>query len=311
VLGLEDVGHRVVVRWIAHIRDNRPIYSDVLGELTDATETHLTVRTADGPVHIARTDVAASKRIPDRRARTATERLELIAARGWPAPETTHLGDWLLRAADGWTSRGNSALPIGDPGRSLSAAIDAVIDWYVERGLPPAISVPLPIGGRLMAELDRRGWDVPPLTIVQTAPLACFAAEDPGVRVESRPSTQWLAAVGKNKGGLPAAARHILTAPDQVCFASGYGESGELVAIGRGVVTDGWLGLSVVAVAPPARRQGWARRICRALGVAGGRLGATQTYLLVEARNEPAVALYESLGFTTAHGYYTRRAPAA
>ena len=46
-LGVEDVGHRVVVRRMLGIRDNRPIFSDVLGRLSEAGETHLTVQTAE------------------------------------------------------------------------------------------------------------------------------------------------------------------------------------------------------------------------------------------------------------------------
>src|SRR3712207_3104394 len=149
---------------------DRPIYTDALGELTAASATHLTVRTADGEVRIARDEVTAAKRIPDRRARSATERLELAAARGWPAPDTAHLGDWLLRAAGGWSNRGNSALAVGDPGLPVAAAVDAVITWYRERRLPPAITVPLPLGGRVLRELDRRRWASGPRTLVQTAP---------------------------------------------------------------------------------------------------------------------------------------------
>ena len=45
------------------------------------------------------------------------EALERAAARHWQAPETERLGEWLLRAAAGFTGRANSALPLGDPGR--------------------------------------------------------------------------------------------------------------------------------------------------------------------------------------------------
>ncbi len=48
--------------------------------------------------------------------------LERRAALGWRAPEEERLGDWLLRAADGFTGRANSALANGDPGRPLDRA---------------------------------------------------------------------------------------------------------------------------------------------------------------------------------------------
>lgn len=44
--------------------------------------------------------------------------LEHIAARHWRGTEEDRLGGWLLRAADGFTGRANSALPHGDPGHA-------------------------------------------------------------------------------------------------------------------------------------------------------------------------------------------------
>jgi GNAT superfamily N-acetyltransferase len=306
-LGVEDVGHRVVVRRIMGIRDNRPIFSDVLGRLSEAGETHLTVETAGGPVTVARSAIARAKRVPDKRALTATEALERVAAGGWPAPDLEDLGDWLLRAADGWTNRGNSALAIGDPGRPLAEAVDAVEEWYRVRGLRPGIMVPSPVGGRVVTELARRGWRPQPRVLVQTAALAAYARPEPEVRLDPAPSDGWLAVVAGRKGTLPAAARHILTAVPEVCFAHVNRRSGAPVAIARGAVADDgrWLGLSLIEVAPTHRRQGLGRAVMSALAGWGLGLGAERAYLQVEEHNTAAVALYESLGFTTHHTYET------
>ncbi|GIJ50107.1 N-acetyltransferase [Virgisporangium aliadipatigenens] len=303
MLGHGDVGHRVVVR---HRVGSQA--TDALGELVAVSESNFTVRTRDGEVAVPRVDVLAAKRIPDRRARSGTERLESIAALGWPAAETDHLGDWLLRATDGWTARGNSALPVGDPGLPLPEAVDAVVAWYTARGLVPAITVPLPLGRRLTAELDRRGWSASPPTLVQTAPIdGLTGPPDPGIRVTRAPSEEWLAAAGRQKHGLPEVARRLLSSGPEVRFAQGNGPTGTLAAIGRGVVAHGWLGISVVGVQPEHRRQGWARRVTKALAGEAAALGATSAYLQVEAHNEAAIALYADQGFRTAHAYVTRR----
>ena len=76
MLGPEDVGHRVVVRRIVGIRDNRPVFSDLLGELVALTEIEITVRTASGSITVPVREIARAKRVPDERAPTATERLE-------------------------------------------------------------------------------------------------------------------------------------------------------------------------------------------------------------------------------------------
>ncbi len=116
---------------------------------------------------------------------------ERMAARHWRGTEEEWLGDWLLRAAEGFTGRANSALPLGDHGRSPDAAVAAVTGWYRARGLPPMIAVPTPgtpdsprppsspgqvlsPGDALDLDLARRGWLVrssPAFVMVAGLPL--------------------------------------------------------------------------------------------------------------------------------------------
>ena len=80
--------------------------------------------------------------------------LEQRAALGWRAPEEERLGDWLLRAAAGFTGRANSALAIGHPGCPLDQAARTVRDWYQARGLPAMIAIPYPAGRPPAVPLD-------------------------------------------------------------------------------------------------------------------------------------------------------------
>jgi N-acetylglutamate synthase len=87
------------------------------------------------------------------------EALERAAARHWQAPDAEPLGEWLLRAADGFTGRANSALPLGDPGRPLPEAVTAVAEWYRRRGLRPMIVLPQGAApDHLENHLNERGW---------------------------------------------------------------------------------------------------------------------------------------------------------
>ncbi|TDC38012.1 GNAT family N-acetyltransferase [Micromonospora sp. 15K316] len=321
MLGQQDVGHRIVVRRIVGIREGRPLFSDALGELVELDETHLTLSTAQGPLRVPRDEVHRAKRVPPARRPTAAAvvDLELAADEAWPAPTHERLGGWLLRAADGWTGRANSALPVGDPDRPLPAALDTVERWYAERGLTPMVNTPLPLATPVGAELDARGWSSRPPVLVQTAPLPLPHAPVPSsrgpattavVELAVAPTPEWLAIVGDRKAGLPDAARHVLTAVDHVRFAHAYVD-GTLTGIGRGTVTGRgrWLGLTLIEVLPAARRQGLARRIIRALAQWGAETGATHAFLQVEQRNTAAVALYQRLGFATHHTYLSRVAP--
>ncbi|MEN3307715.1 MAG: N-acetylglutamate synthase [Micromonosporaceae bacterium] len=319
MLGPQDLGQRVVVRRIVGIRGDRPVFSDALGHLVAIDEMQVTVQTRSGLVRVPRTEIVRAKRVPARRRPAGADiaALERAAALAWPAPDTASLGEWLLRAADGWTGRGNSALPLGDPGRSLSAAIDEVQMWYASRGLPARINVPLPLAAQVDAALDERGWDRSPTTLVQAAPLAAVLAGDggpdlPPVALAAAPAPDWLAMVADRKNGLPPAAVHLLTAPPLVTFAAVRAPDGTLLAAARGAVTLHRLHLGLVEVAPPARRRGLARHVVRALAAWAAGLGeaaAHTAYLQVPEQNQPAVALYARLGFGTHHTYVTRTAP--
>ncbi|MEW2472888.1 GNAT family N-acetyltransferase [Micromonospora gifhornensis] len=318
MLGEQDLGHRIVVRRQVGIRAGRPVFSDALGELVEVTDSHLTLTTRTGQLRVPITEVHRAKRVPPTRrpAADAVIEVELAADEAWPAPTRARLGGWLLRAADGWTGRANSALPVGDPDRPLPAALDAVERWYTDQGQPPLVTTPLPLAAPVGAELDRRGWDSRPPVLVQTVGLTVLTTPpdaDAGaavIELAGAPSDEWLAVAASRKGGLPAAARHVLTAVDQVRFAHAYVD-GALVAVGRGTVTGQgrWLGLSLIEVLPAARGQGHATALTRALGRWAEAAGATDAFLQVEQHNTAAVALYRKLGFTTHHTYRTRFTP--
>lgn len=294
------VGHRVVLRRRAGERAGRPIFADVLGELIESGD-RLVVRRPDGStVVVARADVHRLRRIPPGREEIFA--LEEAAALGWPAPETARLGRWLLRAGEGWTRRANSALLIGDPGLPLPDALDRVRDWYAERGLPARLCIPLPP----MAPVDHlaagSGWTIDVDTEVLTAPVHP-APPDPAVHLADTPSPAWTAAYQAKT--LPPVGFRILTTPETRAFGS-LVEDGTTVAIGHGVVVNGWLGIAAMEVHPDHRRRGLATRMLRALLAWGAGNAATRCYLQVESTNTGAIALYTNLGFTPHHRYRRR-----
>lgn len=318
MLSSGDLGHRVVVR---HRTDDGP--TDVLGELTFIDDHGLVVRTEAGDERrIARTAVVAGKRVGPRPARySEILALERIAAAAWPAPETEQLGEWLLRAAEGWTNRANSALPLGDAGCSLDEAVAACVAFYTARGLPPKITVPLPVRRDVARHLAAAGWVAQPEVLVQTAALdqvtalargaaGGAGADPPGrVTVHERPPADVRAVIAARKEGLPPAAEHVLTAVEAVRFAVVRDAEGALLASARGAIVDRWLHLGLVEVLPHARRRGYGRAVTVALAEWAQQAGATRAVLQVEHHNEPARRLYERLGWRTHHTFVTYRRP--
>jgi ribosomal protein S18 acetylase RimI-like enzyme len=250
-------------------------------------------------------EVHRGKRIPD------PAGLERAAAEAMPAPIVEALGEWQLRAAEGFTGRANSALPLGDPGMPFSEAVAAVVGFYERHGLPAQFDVPLPLGRPVARALAQLGWEPGQSVLVRVMDLPdLVAATPPGAEftLADRPSEQMLEIIKGRRGDLPASAAHVLTAVPHLAFA-GYQESGALLCMARGTVTSRWLGLTFIETAPEARRRGLARAAMGALARWAQERGATRAFLQVSDNNTAALALYDSLGFRAHHLYtrYTRR----
>jgi ribosomal protein S18 acetylase RimI-like enzyme len=302
----------VVVRRFVGFRDDRPQFADILGNLAEFGDTSLTVETSHGLVVVPLAEVHRAKVVPARRGPTAREvaALELAAAEAWPPQVVEELGAWRLRAAGGYTGRANSALPVGDPGRPLPQALDAVTAFYRRQGLPPQVDVPLPLASAVERELRGRGWTAECTVEVQVCPLdELIAATPDGAAFALSPdlTPQFLGMVADALGPLPEAARHVLTAVPEVVFAERYDEDGALLARGRGTVTGGgrWLGVYAVETSAAARRRGLGREAMGALARWGAQRGATDVFLQVESQNTAALAMYAALGFSR-HHHYTR-----
>jgi GNAT superfamily N-acetyltransferase len=304
------VGHKVVVRRVAGDRGDR--LADVVGILVEAGPEVLVVRRRDGGlVEVPRSAVTALKTVPA--APRDVLALEEIAALGWPAPETRWLGRWLLRAAEGWTGRGNSVLPLGEPGLPLDEALAEVTGWYGARGLPARFTIPTPAREALDEALTARGWRPYNPTAVLTGDLEVLLRRLPAptrpVTVEPAPGEDWLGLYHyRGSTTLPPVARAVLTGARDAGFAV-LRDGGRPLAIARGSVDAGWVGVTAVEVDAAHRRQGLGTAVMRAILDWGRARGAVSAYLQVAADNAAALALYDALGFARHHNYHYTLAP--
>jgi ribosomal protein S18 acetylase RimI-like enzyme len=246
--------------------------------------------------------------------------LERAAAAHWRGTEEEWLGAWLLRAAEGFTGRANSALPLGDPGLPLDTALAAVTDWYRARGLPPMIAVPAPLladsqGHPLDVHLSKRMWLTRPgPALVMVAGLPLGIRPDPvkdgrQVQADPEPDDPWAAMYHyRGQDHLPPVARKVLTSAEQQAFVS-IREGDAVLAIARLSVAAGWAGITAVEVHPGHRRQGLGGAITAAACDEAARRGISRVFLQVEADNGAARALYERFGFRNSHRYHYRLGP--
>lgn len=296
------IGSRVSIRY----RDYDGEQTDIIGVLT-ALPPRVEVRATGGALVIAVEDIIAVRELSFAPVRTSAIRaLEHAAALGWPGVETHWHRGWLLRAGDGTTSRGNSAVPL-EFSSSLSPpsldAVPAIADWYLQRNLVPWLALP----DRL---LPVRAAGIKRTRVMVRDLLDADADADSGpagssALLSETPDAEWL---GCYRRAVPMAELTAVV-DGEVVFARIDG-----VAVGRGALTaapDGtrWLGISAVAVSAAHRRRGHGRAICAALASWGVSRGAQRGYVQVLTDNDAAITLYASLGYGLHHhaGYLDAR----
>ena len=334
-LGPHVVGLRVVVRRVLRGLTGPtggPAMTDVLGVCESWTPgpggpdgpARVVVLREDGErVAFSSADIVSGKPVPprpSRHARLPAADADRRAAHGWPAAEQEPLGEWVLRASGGFSSRANSVLALGDPGLPAAQAVARVEGWYAEHGLPAQAHV---LGGEhaepeVRGALEAAGWSAYEETLLQLAsvPRVLRALGTPvvqdglEVRHDDDVDAGWLA-TDERAARFGEHARRVLTsAPEEpVDLVTVRDPSGAVLARGRGALDDDWVGVSCLWTDPERRRTGLGTLVLATLLERAAERGATTAYLQVVVGNAAARRTYDRLGFAVHHRYDYLRAP--
>lgn len=268
-----------------------PAFTDLLGTCTSWGDGVCVLQPEAGdPVAIPLGLIVSGKPVPPRaspRQRVSVRDAELRTA-GLVGVETTALGEWQLRyephPVGRIRNRFNSCLGLGDPGVPLADAAARVQGFYATRDRPPRIQVEL--GSPTESALADLGWTPVPGRDAHflLASLTRVARRLPRA---GAPGPVDVTADGPR---VAVAVREVVD-----------DERARVVARGEAGVEDDWLGIHNLVVEPTHRRRGLARVVLQELLGWGAERGATTVWLHVQTDNEPALALYEALGFTTHH----------
>jgi GNAT superfamily N-acetyltransferase len=242
------------------------------------------------------------------------EIFERAGLKAWPGIEIEWDGNWIRRAANGYTQRANS-IQAFDPADEADAParLEAGADWFRARNIRPTYRVTPLAGPRVIAALDAAGW-----TTVDDSHL--FAMElgsneaDPNGRLYDLLDPAFLAVQQQLRGysdeklGRLKALLAVVDVPGKgVVLTSPEGQpvATSLMVIGDGIVITG-----NVITDTTQRHKGYAAAMMHT-GLAWAKsAGATIAALNVAADNPAAQALYRSLGYRRQYDY-TYRIPAA
>jgi ribosomal protein S18 acetylase RimI-like enzyme len=238
--------------------------------------------------------------------------VESACLSAWPAVGTVHDGAWLWRFAHGYSKRSNSFQSL-DPEDDEDAErrIDYLAALSRRHGITPVFRVTPLAGGRVLDALDRAGWSAYEESRVLAMSLEDCAFEPAGdVRFFNPTDPRWYRAqstlsqsTGKTVETLkillgliaPEARGVVAYAPDGTPAAAALAVNAGGIGIYLNVVTD-----------RTKRRQGYGATVMRAALRWTMENGARAAAIQVTSDNDPAIRLYESLGFVEQYRYHYR-----
>jgi GNAT superfamily N-acetyltransferase len=236
-------------------------------------------------------------------------RVEEACLNAWPALREVLLDGWVLRFSEGLTRRANSANPLGPDSEVDLRACETL---YRRLGLPTIIRVLSLIDPSVDDRLAKGGYTGEGESRVLYGPIEDVeAARDPDVGLLDEPTPEWFGAMAvlqNHSSDQAATYRRIVGQLAIPAAFAALSDEGGIVALAYGALHNGLLCYESVITDRLRRRQGWGRRIIKALAAWARDQGAVGVCLEVEAHNAAARALYDAIGLKTElYRYHYRR----
>lgn len=244
---------------------------------------------------------------------TLIRKVEEATLAGWPSLATVVDGSWILRFAIGQTGRANSVTVLDpDDGGDVKVRMATAAALYQARQLLPLYRVTPLTPQTIIDQCDQFGYRRFNETRVlwhDGLTSKDTAGSEARIDIKSEVSDEWLDAVAAfsdftsaKRDGL-AAKLPLIAVPAAFIIAR---LDNQPIATVMAVAYDGRMGILDLAVAPEFRRRGLARQIIDAAVGWGIDNFARPIWLQVVADNQPAEALYKSMGFRQIYSYHYR-----
>ena len=237
--------------------------------------------------------------------------LESAGFNAWPAFQQLLMAGWLIRFAEGYTKRANSANFLYPTTTAAGQLVSCCEQLFAARNLPPTFRLvdrpeTHPID-RLLEERDYQAID--PSVVLQCPIARLQLPSDPSNAFTVFSLDAWMpihSTASRTGGRVQDIHRRMLA---QVALPRVLGAivaDGRPVACGMGVIDRGLFGLFDLVTDPAHRRRGYGSRLIAGLIGWARDHRATTCYLQVVQHNQPARALYQKLGFREAYRYWYR-----
>lgn len=228
----------------------------------------------------------------------------------WPAPATLVIDDWVVRFANGYSGRANSASALQAEAEMDDETLAFIEELYAEAGLPPRIRFT-----PLVAESARQRFAAHGYRI-ETASFGMVAELDPNrhpkypeMVVEPLATEAWITGVCSHQTGNKRNRAHLSAIVSGVRLPAAFAtllHEGRPAAYAMSVAERGMAEIGAVIVDESLRGKGLGKKLMLGLMGWAAAQGCSLAYLQVDQSNGLAFEMYRRLGFRTIYAYETR-----
>ena len=243
--------------------------------------------------------------------------IETAAFKAWPAREQHDSDTLVMRFADGYTKRANSATVLNALNSEDSSLRLSCEQFYQDKKLPCIIRITsLSQAQELDLHLADCGYEYRDRSLILDRALSCgqqasVSSQDPQQHsglVTVQPA-QWLQSFCQLSGSdyqEHLAHLAILERIEQPLILAQWRVQGKVVACAVGVISNGYFGIFDLLTDPAVRNSGYATKLLNAMSDWALERGAMHSYLQVVAVNTAAINLYQKLGYRQSYEYWYR-----
>jgi N-acetylglutamate synthase len=227
----------------------------------------------------------------------------------WPAPSTMLMDGWVVRFANGYSGRANSASAITRDAALSDDLIHRLEGLYGDAGLSPTFRISPLAGKDCEALLIERGYHLKNEVSTMLLNLGSFNARaDDKVKITAAPTADWLRGVSIRQEPSKRSEAHLETIVGNIRVPAAFARlmlENEPIGFGMSAIDRGWAELGSIMLDQDQRGKGLGRAVVGSLLTWAKEKGAERAFLQVDITNSVAINLYISLGFKEIYRYRT------
>jgi ribosomal protein S18 acetylase RimI-like enzyme len=238
--------------------------------------------------------------------------IEDLSLNAWPSHQMELYDGWILRFSHFYTHRTNSVEQFGTSTLPWREKIPYCEAAYKHWGTPAIFKISPLVSKDFDYMLENRNYEIQHTTDVMILDLeeAKLDASTDEVIVTQTIEREWIDGLFDLKGTTNAIHRAIVPtmynaiSKETICVS--IQRQGVIIGTGLGILDRDYVGIYAIHVREDFRKKGMARSLCTCILKEGRKRGASKAYLQVVDGNQPAIWLYESLGFKNFYTYWFR-----